>query len=376
MKRKKATREQVREHNRKLVLNAVYTELADNRAAIANETGLAKPTVSELTAFLIDDGFLIEDGIGTSTSTGGKPPRILRFVPESRQVIGVATDGETVYGMLTDLYGKQIAAHRRMVQDNLLESLTDVINGLVAQLTAPLMCMGMAMPGKIDREQGVVLPSQDLNLSEPLPLMRILQDIYDVPVYMSNNTELAAIGYRAYDSERSNRNLVMVRIGHDVEIAVALRGRYHHGGALGQIPVAGQPLNAVLAWDNICARVDELREYYPETILPPRDELSFLHIIDAYRREDMAALILYNRMADTLAYLFAWIVGLVQPDDIVLAGRIANMGNAFLDDVRERLQAMLPDAPIDTMQISLSETTRLSTRGAVAHAIERELGIM
>ena len=70
MKPLKATREQIRQHNRQLLLRAVYTGLADNRAALAVETGLAKPTVSDLIGELIAEGLLVESGRGESS--GGK----------------------------------------------------------------------------------------------------------------------------------------------------------------------------------------------------------------------------------------------------------------------------------------------------------------
>lgn len=374
MKRSKATRTQVRAHNRRLVLNAVYNQIADNRAAIATESGLTKPTVSDLIAELIEDGFLIEDGVGQSTSTGGKPPRILRFVPDARQVIGVATDGKRVYGMLTDMRGRSIVAHQRRIAGDVLDAIDDTINGLVAQLDAPLLCIGVAVPGQIDHQRGVVVRSDELNISN-LALAERLQASYDCAVYISNNTELAAIGHHAFSNNEDQRNLVMVRVGREVEIAVAIRGRYHHGGAVGQIPVSGHSIDSVLAWSQICQRADELRQYYPDTVLPACEHLTVLHIMDAYRREDMAAMILYNRMADTLAYLFAWVIGIMQPDDVVLAGDIAHMGAAFLGDVRGRLAQLMPDVDMSGVHLTFTETGRLSTRGAVAHGIQQELGV-
>ena len=44
----KATRKHVKRHNRQLVMRAIYEAKADNRAALAQETGLTKPTVSNI----------------------------------------------------------------------------------------------------------------------------------------------------------------------------------------------------------------------------------------------------------------------------------------------------------------------------------------
>ena len=99
----KATHGQIRRHNRELLLRAIYNGVADNRAALAQETGLAKPTVSELIGELIDDGLLIEEGHGPSTEGGGKRPRLLKFVPTARHIIGISLSEERVLGALAIL---------------------------------------------------------------------------------------------------------------------------------------------------------------------------------------------------------------------------------------------------------------------------------
>jgi DNA-binding IclR family transcriptional regulator len=58
MNARKATRTQLRRHNRLLILRAIYAGEADNRAALAQATGLAKPTVSELVTELIESGLV------------------------------------------------------------------------------------------------------------------------------------------------------------------------------------------------------------------------------------------------------------------------------------------------------------------------------
>ena len=157
MKPLKATREQIRQHNRQLLLRAVYTGLADNRAALAAETGLAKPTVSDLIGELIAEGLLVESGRGESTDSGGKRPTLIKFVPNARQVIGVSLDNGRAFGVLSNLAGQVIAQHYDELDnaqgDEAAAILIDVINGLVAQLDAPLLCIGVGVPGVVDVPQ-------------------------------------------------------------------------------------------------------------------------------------------------------------------------------------------------------------------------------
>jgi DNA-binding MarR family transcriptional regulator len=71
----KLTAQQLKEHNQRLVLKAIYSRQAASRAALAQETGLTRPTVSQIVAELLELGLVLEAGHGESS--GGKPPMLL-----------------------------------------------------------------------------------------------------------------------------------------------------------------------------------------------------------------------------------------------------------------------------------------------------------
>src|SRR5260221_12540654 len=144
MQFRKATHGQLRHKNRQLLLRAIYTGLASSRAELAQETGLAKPTVGDVIGALIKEGFLAEKGLGQSTDEGGKRPRLLEFVPDARHVIGISIGTAQVMGVLTNLDGKVVVEHYKELAGAQGEAVTNVvchvINGLAAQLSAPQLC--------------------------------------------------------------------------------------------------------------------------------------------------------------------------------------------------------------------------------------------
>lgn len=236
MKTLKATREQIRQHNRQLLLRAVYTGLADNRAALAAETGLAKPTVSDLIGELIDDGLLEESGRGRSTDSGGKRPTLIRFVPNARQVIGVSLDNGRAFAVLSNLAGQVIAQHYDELNtaqgEEAAEILTEVINGLIAQLDAPLLCIGVGVPGVVDVASGVVTESSPLGWYD-YPLVEWLTEQYGVPVYTGNSAELTALAQYGFglSNDDDTSKLVTVLITNSVEVGITLDGTAYHQGA-------------------------------------------------------------------------------------------------------------------------------------------------
>ena len=60
---KKATRQQTKSHNQRLVLKTIYHQGKVSRADIARLTRLTRTTVSSLVAEIMDDG-LVEEALG------------------------------------------------------------------------------------------------------------------------------------------------------------------------------------------------------------------------------------------------------------------------------------------------------------------------
>lgn len=381
----KATRKELKDHNRLTLLRAVYYGLADNRAALAQLTGLAKPTVSDLIGEWIAEGLLEESGHGESNEMGGKRPRLLVFVPDARQVIGISIDAYQVCGVLSNLGGQVTAEHyasfNGAVGEEVFTILTEVINALVAQLDAPLLCIGVGMPGVVDNLTGVVQQSAHLGWRN-LPLAKRLRAHYDCPVYVANTTELTALAQFAFNNAEvnSNANLVTVLVNNSVEIGVVLQGaHYHHGGDIGGLCVLTtdgdkQQLEAALNWKAVQQRINALRSTYPNSSLP--DDFTYMHIRYAAARGDALSLTVIDQLAAQLAEVVAWSIMLLHPHHVSLAGGIVELGDELLARLQSKTAALLTLAQVEGVNFSLAEGSNLSARGAVALAIQNELDIL
>jgi predicted NBD/HSP70 family sugar kinase len=389
----KATHGQLRQHNRELLLRAVFNGVADNRAALALETGLAKPTVSELIGELIDDGLLVEEGHGPSTEGGGKRPRLLKFVPTARHIIGISLSEERVLGALAVLDGRTVAQHYVDLADvpddtSVVNALVDVINGLRAQLDAPLLCIGIGTPGVVDSRAGVVSYIANWGWRN-VPLAQLIGAQFEVPVYVASRTELAAMGQYVFGAVNGADSLATVLVGRGIGVGLVINSApYHGGGDIGHLRVSALSetisteegfLESFLGWQAVKQRVNALRRAYPGSLLPDEGEpLSYLHLRYAAANGDTAALIIQDELSRYLAQVFAWIIGLLRPDHITLAGPVANFGQPLLDQaVYYTQQFALPDL-VQRVKFSLTEaeSSSLVAMGAVAQGLRRELGLV
>ena len=83
----KATHQDTREHNVRLVMRALAGLGPISRADIARRTDLTRTTVSDVVNQLAAAGLVQE--IGRGPSSGGKAPILLQIPRDARQLIGV-----------------------------------------------------------------------------------------------------------------------------------------------------------------------------------------------------------------------------------------------------------------------------------------------
>ena len=375
----KATRSKLRLHNQQLVLRLVYSGEADNRAALAQKTGLTKPAISNLVAELIEEGLLEEGGYGESTESGGKRPRLLNFVSEARQVIGVSINYDQFIGVMTNLDGQVIAQHRSAFSgtafDDIYPVLLDVINGLIAQLSAPLLCMGLGLPGVVDNGDGVVVYVPRFGWRD-LPLSQILSEHYGVTAYVANDSHLASMALFAFADEPQSGGLATVIVSQTVGVGiVAGETGSHYGSEIGYLRTRDMTtLDERLGWSRVRQRAGEIGTQYRSPYLQYPD-LSYLHIRQGVENGDEGALVLQDELAEGLVEICAWIIALVRPRNIALSGKIADLGGPFLDVIVEKLTALVIPRLIEETSFFVDDSPNLISVGAAANAIQQELGL-
>ncbi len=378
MKFRKATRGQLKRDNRQLLLRAVYTGLASSRAELAQETGLTKPTVSDLISELMDEGFLVETGLGPSTDEGGKRPRLLKFVADSRQVIGVSVNADRVLGVLANLDGRILVEHYQDLAgvqgQAVIDILGYVVNGLLAQLNASLLCIGVGVPGIVDAREGIVRFAPHLDWHD-VPLAESLRTRYHVPAYIADSTELAAMAQFAFGETNGANSIVNVLVDDSVGVGLVLDGAiYHGGGEIGEMRIDGPDgyLETFLGWPHVRQRAALLGDQYAHE----PGGVTYLLIRQAVADGQPVALRLQEELARHLAQIFAWLIVLLRPDHISLAGTIADLGEPLLDCVIEKTrQLILPDL-MKSMTFSLDNSSNLVAVGAIAQTLQKELGLV
>ncbi|MEZ4736567.1 MAG: ROK family transcriptional regulator [Caldilineaceae bacterium] len=363
----KATHEQTKAHNKQLILKTIYDHSQSSRADVARWTGLTRPTVSSTVAELIEEG-LVEE-VGQGQSDGGKPPILLRVVDGACHLIGLDLANSEFRGAVTDLRGKIIHRVSLPVQERDGAAALDLVYALCDQLlaaaTSPLLGIGIGTPGLIDAQQGIVRKAVNLDWND-LPLRDLVATRYHAPVYVANDSHVAALAEYIFGQQRKTPNLVVVKVGRGVGAGIVLQGRLYHGdgsgaGEIGHVRVVEQGvrcrcghvgcLETVTSSQAIVKQARQLAQVNPQSLLwqftPTLETITTTTALDAFLAGDPAMQEVIAEVGRYLGVAVANLVGVLNIQKIVIAGSVARFGqplqNAITQEMRKRAMAILAD---------------------------------
>ncbi|MEW2076633.1 ROK family transcriptional regulator [Streptomyces sp. NPDC012403] len=229
----------LRSHNTALVLDLLRTAGAEgiSRLELAERTGLTPQAVSKITARLRADGLAAE--AGHRASTGGKPRTVLRLVPEAGHAVGVHLDRDEVRAVLVDLDGTVVDRRRAPLdlgagEEAVLARVAGTAGALrtpgAAGTDRPPLGVGVALPGPLDHERGVLHRVTGFPEWDGFPLRDALSRRLGVPVVVDKDTNAAALGL-AVGGEGGS--FAYLHLGTGLGAGLVIGGSVHRGARTG-----------------------------------------------------------------------------------------------------------------------------------------------
>lgn len=394
----KATAQQLKEHNQRLVLRAIYTGQASSRAAIAEKTGLTRPTISQIVGELLEAGLVQEEGPGESR--GGKPPTILSFTDDAYQITGLHLGGHRTFGAVTDLRGRILARAARPTDrtdtESVLAGLDLVLDDLRAQATRPLLGIGVSVPGLVDPSNDIVRYTAYLNWRNvPLGERLAAHCGGDVPIYLDNDTNLAALGEQVFGAGDGIANMVIVMVGvAGIGAGIVINGEIYHGatggaGEIGHMPVADGNvscvcgrrgcLEAVASGWALVRRAREAAAAYPESALNTLapDDITFEDVRQMVEAGDPTAVALAQEAGRYLGLVVAILASTVNPQRVIIGGSVSELGEPLFDSLQRTFsEHTLSILAEETEILPANLGTDVNILGAVAQVLKSELGVL
>jgi N-acetylglucosamine repressor len=394
---KKATRQQTKAHNTRLILKTIYDEGEISRADIARLTGLTRTTVSDAVAELIQqDGLVAEVGLGPSV--GGKPPILLSVVDDARHLIGIDLAENEFRGAVINLRGEikhrlSLSIHDRD-GDSALALVYDLTDELVAVADSPILGIGIGTPGLMDARRGVVRNAVNLDWHD-LPLGDLLEERYELPVYIANDSQVAALAEFTFGDSKDVSNLIVIKVSRGTGAGIVLDRQLYYGdgfgaGEIGHVAVVEDGelcrcghygcLETVTSSRAIVRRAQAIAKNDPHSTLhqfvATPEEINTDIVLQAFEAGDEALQQVVAEAGHYLGIAVASLVGALNVQRIVIAGNVARFGQALLGPIRRELrQCSLAALASETHVEITSLGPDIVILGAAALLLTYELGL-
>jgi predicted NBD/HSP70 family sugar kinase len=315
----------VRRHHLSMALEHLVRQGPCSRAALAQQIGLTKATVSALVSDLLDRGLVEERSEQPGDEARvGRPAVAVGVRRTSVGALGLEITVEHVDACVVDLAGqvrirhRQASTNRNVRPERVLERLRTVTQRALADAEhTGIRCTGgtLAVPGLVEPRSGELLVAPNLHwLDVDLTTLGTSLGLPDgVTVAVDNEANLAALAEMRHGCGQHLSSFVHVSGGTGVGAGIVIdrrvvRGTHGFAGELGHVVI--DPAGRVCS----CGARGCL-----ETV------------VGAGRRTSK------RNTAIALATALRSVVHLLDPDAVVLGGRFATMGSEFAEAVARQL---------------------------------------
>ncbi len=323
-------------------------------------------------------------------------------------IVGVDLGGTNIVAGAMTADGSRHLAMRSIPTNSFVgdEGVADRIVGLVEGVILDSMeqtdCarrdfigIGVGAPGPLDRERGIVLVAPNLGWKD-FPLAQRIQTRLNLPTTLDNDANCATFGEWWQGAARGGRNVVGITIGTGIGGGLIINGALYHGssdmaGEIGHttIDLNGRHckcgnygcLEAYASAPAIATRAREvLVREEGDSAIPAMVEGNFENITAriVYDAAKLGDPIASEIVKDTARYLGAGVANLLNifnPDIVVLAGGVAEAGDALFVPLRAEVRRRAFSPAVNAMKIVPGELPGTAgVVGAVASFKQQHFG--
>jgi glucokinase-like ROK family protein len=353
----------VRQMNLSVIMNHLRENGPVSRAALAELSGLNKTTVSSLVQELIGQRFVEEFGLNSAGA--GRPAMLLRLNPAAGYIVAAEVGVDFLSVICTNFAAEITWRHReatgreldqRAIVDRMLTLLSEA-NRSTSTADGPLLGIAVGVPGLVDQETGCVLFAPNLGWTG-VPLRSVLHERFDAPAYVDNEANLAALGECYFGSARGYDNVLFLSLGIGLGGGIVKEGKLYRGGSglcgeFGHMTMDPDGLPCSCGnrgcWETQVSPAAVLR-YVRQAVmhgqtsrLPVGDSknpelLTLALVLDAARMKDAAAAQALAEVGRRLGIGVASLVNALNPDLVILGGRLSSAGEFLLPAVEAELR--------------------------------------
>ena len=333
----KAYQQSVKESNMRMVFRLIHRNTIISRADIKKITSLSASTVSSLVEELIENGYVTECGFKKTKSCGRKP-------------VMLKINGDGGYFLSLDIHKEHINFEMFTLDYVLRNSFavpfsagTNLANIIIQNLIDickqyKILAITIGVPAVINPVNNTIISSTVLSSENAKDLYADISEAFkDISIFLKNNSGLIALAEKEFGTHKDNNNIVSIDINDGVGAGVLIDSCIYDGngvaGEFGHMSIDFMGKKCKCGGFGCLELYASIPAILEQTQFTSLSELS-QHIS---KSADFTKL---ETSAKALAFGINNIVNLLDPEVIVIGGKVTQLGDAFLNLVKKYYSAI------------------------------------
>ncbi|MDD3840198.1 MAG: ROK family transcriptional regulator [Clostridia bacterium] len=365
--------------NKNAILQLLRKSGPLSRAQISRRLNMSFPAISSNVRILLDHGLIEEVGEGNNYL--GRKSTLLAFNPNKGYVIGVDIGRSRLRVMSSNLSGEVIKSIKidwstEIEGEHIIDKVCDAINEIVEMSNIPvkdIMCICIGIPGIRDEQQEKNLLAPFIEGWKEIDIEDRISKEFPTEIIIDNSVNFGAIGEKWKGAARGYKDIVYITYGVGIGAGLILNGELYRGfkNAAGEIGYMTVDKHFLRKYFKDAGSLEELvsgaaigkniSNVYGGEVRTVEE------ILNRTDQDDAFAFNIVNDIVIYISMTLVNIVSLINPEIIVLSGRIGKaIFERYNDRIIQTMNAHVPYVP----EISLSELDeKANVLGAVAVGI-------
>ncbi|MBN2425773.1 MAG: ROK family protein [Calditrichaceae bacterium] len=215
--------------------------------------------------------------------------------------------------------------------------------------------IGVGVPGLVDFETGVVHHLHSIPGWKKTPLKNILQDRFNVQVYINNDANCFVTGEKYFGKGRNYKNIVGLVMGTGLGSGIMIDGKLTAGincsaGEFGRLPYLDK------SFEHYCSEKFFISEY----------DLTLDQLLEQALLGDAKALKIFSKFGSHLGNVIITIMNTVDPELVILGGPVTKAYKYFKNSMYNSIAKFEYKDAVVRLKIDVSEESKISVLGAAA----------
>lgn len=271
--------------------------------------------------------------------------------------IGIDLGGTKISAAIADLNGNVIfqttlPTNAQEGEESVLGRMISVIETLLEKSNKTIeevVSIGIGSPGPLDAKKGIIITTPNLPFRN-CDIVSPIKNKFNVPVYLDNDANVAAIGEFMLGAAKGTENMVYITVSTGVGGGAVINGKIYRGNTSNALEIGHTTIlpdgprcncgnhgcvEALASGTAIAKRAKEAIERGLDTTLANYENVTSYEVFREAEKGDIVATDILDRSLNYLGICVANTITSFDPEMVVIGGGVSKGGDIVFERVQQ-----------------------------------------